>query len=125
VAPHIDVPQPSIARLSAQGNTVYVVGVQSVFRYHWNDATQSLQLDADWRYDYLKDAPQSYGWDLVLDGEAAWFMDNGAHNYKLACWGQGSTSLKTDCTACLCTIPLVLKLGQSVAYRAVPSPTRP
>ena len=89
VAPHIDVPQPSIARLSAQGNTVYVVGVQSVFRYHWDDASQGLRLDSDWRYDYLKDAPQSYGWDLVLDGEAAWFMDNGAHNYKLSMLGAG------------------------------------
>jgi hypothetical protein len=36
--PDRDCPEPSIARLSASGNTVYVVGVRSIFRYHW-DAT--------------------------------------------------------------------------------------
>ena len=89
VAPHVEVPEPSIARLSALGNTVYVVGTQTVFRYHWHDDTQSLQLDPHWHCLYLKNAPQSYGWDMVLDGQDAWFMDNGAHNYRLSMLGAG------------------------------------
>ena len=44
-------PEPSIARLSAVGNTVYVVGVRSIFRYHWNDAAQTLERDPDWTWD--------------------------------------------------------------------------
>ena len=82
-------PEPSIARLSAIGNTVYVVGVRSIFRYHWRDALGALEFDADWRFDYIGESSQSYGWDVVLDGENAWFMDNGAHRYVIRMIGNG------------------------------------
>ena len=82
-------PEPSIARLSARGNTVYVVGVRSIFRYHWNDSAQALSLDADWRFDYIGGSPQTYGWDVVLAGQHAWFMDNGAHRYRHRMIGAG------------------------------------
>ena len=82
-------PEPSIARLSSQGNTVYVVGVRSVFRYHWHDDVQALVRDEAWQHDYLAGAPQSYGWDAVIDGTHAWFMDNGRHNYRLRMIGAG------------------------------------
>lgn len=82
-------PEPSIARLSSKGNTVYVVGVRSIFRYHWSDAAQQLILDTDWQHDYTTGTPQSYGWDVVLDSENAWFMDNGRHTYKLRMIGAG------------------------------------
>lgn len=74
-------PEPSIARLSSLGNTVYVVGVRSIFRYHWDDSAGSLRYDDDWRFDYIGDSKQTYGWDVVLDGRHAWFMDNGKHRY--------------------------------------------
>jgi len=73
--------EPSIARLSASGNTVYVVGVRSIFRYHWSAAACKLELDNDWRFDYIGNTAQTYGWDVVLDGSNAWFMDNGKHRY--------------------------------------------
>jgi hypothetical protein len=82
-------PEPSIARLSAIGNTVYVVGVRSICRYHWSDAAGELQFDADWRFDYIGNRPQTYGWDVVLDGQHAWFMDNGAHRYRHRMIGAG------------------------------------
>ena len=41
-APDTACPEPSVARLSAIGNTVYVVGVRTVFRYHWDDAGDRL-----------------------------------------------------------------------------------
>ena len=85
----IDAPEPSIARLSASGNTVYVVGVRSIFRYHWSDAKQSLTVDPDWRFDYIGSSQQTYGWDVVLDGQQAWFMDNGAHRYRWRMLGAG------------------------------------
>jgi hypothetical protein len=85
----IEAPEPSIARLSASGNAVYVVGVRSIFRYHWNDAAQALLFDADWRFDYLGESRQTYGWDVVLDGQHAWFMDNGAHRYRHRMIGAG------------------------------------
>ncbi len=82
-------PEPSIARLSALGNTVYVVGVRSIFRYHWDDAAQTLRLDQDWQWDYIGANAQSYGWDVVLDGQSAWFMDNGLHRYRINMLGAG------------------------------------
>ena len=38
-APDTACPEPSIARLSSVCNTVYVVGVRAMVRYHWNAAT--------------------------------------------------------------------------------------
>jgi hypothetical protein len=87
--PDQDCPEPSIARLSAIGNTVYVVGVRSIFRYHWSDAAAQLVFDAAWRFDYIGASGQSYGWDVVLDGQHAWFMDNGRHRYLFRMVGAG------------------------------------
>lgn len=85
----LDCPEPSIARLSAMGNTVYVVGVRSIFRYHWSDARAALEFDTTWRFDYIGSSMQSYGWDVVLDGQHAWFMDNGKHRYQFRMVGAG------------------------------------
>jgi hypothetical protein len=82
-------PEPSIARLSAVGNTVYVVGVRSIFRLHWDDQAQTLQLDPHWRWDYIGQSAQTYGWDVVIDGHSAWFMDNGHHRYRVTMQGAG------------------------------------
>jgi hypothetical protein len=85
----LECPEASVARLSAKGNTVYVVGVTRIFRYHWRDSEQRLVKDPDWEFDYLKNASQSHGWDVVLDEHDAWFMDNGAHNYLVSMLGAG------------------------------------
>ena len=82
-------PEPSIARLSSLGNTVYVVGIRSIFRYHWNGATKKLEFDTNWRHDYIGNTSQTYGWDAVIDGESAWFMDNGKHTYRINMIGRG------------------------------------
>ena len=82
-------PEPSIARLSAVGNTVYVVGVRSIFRYHWDDAAQTLRLDHGWQWDYIGATAHSYGWDPVIDGQNAWLMDNGLHRYRIHMLGAG------------------------------------
>ena len=82
-------PEPSIARLSAVGNTVYVVGVRRIFRYHWDEAAQTLRRDAGWSWDYVGNTHQSYGWDAVIDGHNAWFMDNGLHRYRITMRGAG------------------------------------
>jgi len=86
---HTRCPEPSIARLSALGNTVYVVGVRSIFRYHWSEAAQALERDLDWTWDYVGESDQSYGWDPVIDGSNAWFMDNGLHRYRTTMRGAG------------------------------------
>lgn len=89
VAPDAECPEPSIARLSSLGNTVYVVGVRTLLRYHWNESRGRLEQDRDWSHDYIGTTTQTYGWDAVLDGDNAWFMDNGRHNYVLRMIGSG------------------------------------
>ena len=85
----IPCPEASSARLSAVGNTLYVVGVRSIFRYHWSDAAHSLVRDEAWTWDYVGASTQSYGWDPVIDGQSAWFMDNGLHRYRINMLGAG------------------------------------
>lgn len=87
LGPEVEIPEASIARLSADGSTVYVVGDHTAFRYHW-DGTQ-LVHDPDWRVAYRTHADQSYGWDPVLAGGHVWFMDNGAHRYDGSMRGKG------------------------------------
>lgn len=86
----VDCPEPSVARLSAMGNTVYVVGVRSIFRYHWSEANATLEFDTTWRFDYIGNSSQTFGWDVVLDGHHAWFMDNGKHRYRFRMVGAGA-----------------------------------
>ena len=71
-----ELPEPSIARLSADGDTIYVVGTTSLFRVHWNGVR--LTLDETFAARYCTLPGQTYGWDAVLALGAAWFLDNGA-----------------------------------------------
>jgi hypothetical protein len=80
-------PEPSIARLSADGDTVYALGTHTLFRLHWDGRT--LALDPAWSHRYRTRADQSYGWDVVLEGGHAWFMDQGAHDYAGTMLGAG------------------------------------
>ncbi|WP_066653157.1 MULTISPECIES: hypothetical protein [Sphingomonas] len=82
----LDCPEPSIARLSADGVCVYVVGTRSILRCHWDG--RALAWD-DWRHDYVGGTQQSYGWDVVLALGHAWFMDNGRHRYRTSMIGRG------------------------------------
>jgi hypothetical protein len=74
--------EPSIARLSAAGDTVYAVGTSTLFRAHW-DGTD-LRLDDRFAGHYRTIEGQTYGWDAVLALGAAWFLDNGAGSERYA-----------------------------------------
>ncbi|MDA8356075.1 MAG: hypothetical protein M0Z95_07250 [Actinomycetota bacterium] len=66
--------EPSVARLSAIGDTVYVVGDTSLLRARWDG---SLTADPEFRVPYRVRQGQTYGWDCVLAAGAAWFLDDG------------------------------------------------
>jgi len=89
VCAEAECPEPSVARLSASGNSVYVVGVRSIFRYHWSDEKCRLVLDPEWGFNYAYQTRQTFGWDVVIDGTNAWFMDNGKHRYLYTMLGAG------------------------------------
>ena len=68
-------PEPSIARLSADGDEVYVVGDTSLLRVRWDGSR--LVLDDAFRAVYRSLEGQTYGWDCVLTDRHAWFLDDG------------------------------------------------
>jgi hypothetical protein len=68
-------PEPSIARLSADGDTVVVVGDTSLLVVRWDGRRLALDGDRTVRYRTLDG--QGYGWDCVLVDGAAWFLDDG------------------------------------------------
>jgi hypothetical protein len=82
----VDIGEPAIARLSADGNDLYVVGARSVQRWRWDG--DELALDPDWGASYLVDGG-SYGWDPVIAGGQLWFLDNGAHDFVTTMRGAG------------------------------------
>ncbi len=87
VSEEVETIEPSIARLSAKENTIYVVGTESIFRYHFREGKP--ELDPSWKFTYIKDPKQTYGWDVVLSEKDAWFLDNGKHRYQFQMIGAG------------------------------------
>ena len=69
-------PEPSIARLSADGDDVYVVGETSLIRVHRSGV--SLTVDESFCATYRTMDGQTHGWDAVITDGCAWFLDNGA-----------------------------------------------
>ena len=85
--PPLDCGEPSVARLSAVGNTIYVVGVRTITRYHW-DGT-ALRRDDSWACPYIGNSQRSHGWDAVIGDRHLWLMDNGQHRYRTSMVGRG------------------------------------
>jgi hypothetical protein len=80
VVARLGVPEPSVARLSAEGDAVYVVGTDSLWRVHWDGV--ELRLDEGFRARYRTVDGQTYGWDAVIALGAAWFLDDGEGNER-------------------------------------------
>jgi len=73
-------PEPSVARLAADGDEVVVVGVDSLHRVAFDPVAGALATAAP-PLTYRTRADQSYGWDPVCDAGAIWWLDNGDHTF--------------------------------------------
>ena len=71
----VDAPEPSIARLSADGDDVYLVGESTLFRFRWDG--RDLARDDGFAARYRTLDGQTFGWDAVLALGSAWFLDCG------------------------------------------------
>jgi hypothetical protein len=81
VVASLQLPEASIARLSADDNDVYVVGTSALWRARWNGS--SLTLD-DFSAKYRLMEGQTYGWDTVIADGCAWLLDNGESTHKFS-----------------------------------------
>jgi len=75
IVARLELNEPSIARLSADGNNIYVVGDHTLIRLNWNG--ESLLVDETFNARYRTLDGQTFGWDTVITDDDAWFLDNG------------------------------------------------
>jgi hypothetical protein len=89
IVARVELPEASIARLSADDATIYVVGTSTLSRAHWDGTT--VALDESFSGVYRNIEGQTYGWDCVIALGAAWFLDNGygSERYVGTFLGQG------------------------------------
>ena len=73
----LELPEGSIARLSADGDDVYVVGESRCHRVHFDATAGTLTRDETWLPRYRTVDGQTFGWDVVLAAGSGWFLDNG------------------------------------------------
>ena len=82
VVARCELPEPSIARLSADGDAVYIVGTSTLFRAQWDGRV--LMRDESFTARYRTVDGQRYGWDPVIALDAVWFLDNGEGSERYA-----------------------------------------
>ena len=92
VAPPLPLPEPSVGRLSSDGETVYAIGTTAMFALRLDRDAGRLVLDEHWRPSYGPVPGRSYGWDPVLTGEHVFWMDNGRNSVDHTMLGSGSES---------------------------------
>lgn len=98
IVARLELPEGSIARLSADVDgdniNIYVVGDRRLFRVAWDPVALRLTLDEGFTTGYLDQPGQTFGWDTVLAGGSAWFLDNGegTTNFGPSFLGKGVSS---------------------------------
>ena len=80
VAPPLRLPEPSIARLSSDGETVIAVGTTVVYRLRLDRDAGRLRIDEQWQPSYGPAPGRSFGWDPTITDEHVLWMDNGRNH---------------------------------------------
>ncbi len=91
VAPPLVLPEPSVARLSSDGEHVIAVGTTKLFRLRLDRDAGRLVLDDTWRPSYGPAPGRAYGWDPVISDEHVWWMDNGRNHTDRTMLGSGES----------------------------------
>jgi hypothetical protein len=90
VAPPLRLPEPSIARLASDGESVLAVGTTRVFRLVLDRDAGRLSIDSSWQPSYGPAPGRSYGWDPVITESHVLWMDNGRNSVDRTMLGTGS-----------------------------------
>jgi hypothetical protein len=89
VSPPLRLPEPSIARLSSDGESVIAVGTTRLFRLRLDRTAGRLEIEADWAPRYGPAPGRSFGWDPVITDEHVFWMDNGRNHVDHTMLGSG------------------------------------
>ena len=92
VAAPFPLPEPCIARLASDGDSIIAVGSTQVFRLTLDREAGRLVMDEDWRPRFGPDPDRSFGWDPVLSDDHVFWMDNGRNAVDMTMLGSGSSS---------------------------------
>ncbi len=92
LAPELELPEPSIARLSSDGVTVIAVGTETIFRLIFDRDAGRLEIDQSWNPRYGPAPGRSYGWDPVVTDEHVFWMDQGRNSTDWSMVGTGEDS---------------------------------
>lgn len=90
VAPALKLPEPSIARLSSDGELVIAVGTTKLFGLRLDREAGRLVIDEEWRPSYGPKLGRSFGWDPVITDEHVLWMDQGRNRVDRAMVGSGT-----------------------------------
>ena len=90
VAEPLLLPEPSIARLSSDGETVIAVGTTRLFRLRLDRSAGRLEIEDGWSPSYGPAPGRSFGWDPVITGEHVLWMDNGRNRVDRTMLGSGT-----------------------------------
>ncbi|MBK5111685.1 MAG: hypothetical protein JJE10_10085 [Thermoleophilia bacterium] len=92
VAEPLLLPEPSIARLSGDGESVIAIGTTTVFRLSLDREAGRLEIDQEWQPSYGPSPERGYGWDPVITDEHVFWMDNGRNRVDATMLGSGVES---------------------------------
>jgi hypothetical protein len=90
VAEPLRLPEPSIARLAGDGESVIAVGTTMLMRLRLDRDRGRIEIDEQWRPSYGPAPGRSYGWDPVITPEHVLWMDNGRNDTDRTMLGSGS-----------------------------------
>ncbi len=82
-------PEPSIARLASDGESVTVVGTTEVYRLRLDREAGRIEIDERWRPSYGPEPDRAYGWDPVITDRHVFWMDNGRNATDRTMLGTG------------------------------------
>ena len=92
VAAPLRLPEPSIARLSSDGESVTVIGTTEVYRLRLDRDAGRIVIDDSWRPRYGPEPDRAYGWDPVITDEHVFWMDNGRNHTDHTMLGSGESA---------------------------------
>lgn len=90
VVPELELPEPSIARLASDGESVVAVGTETVFRLVLDLDQGRIEIDDAWRPRYGPSPGRGFGWDPVIADRHVFWMDQGRNSVDWTMVGSGS-----------------------------------